>query len=48
MHMNVYGNKGAVHDVSFVPDSKYFLSVSSDNYMRAYSLDTYNCVMKYR
>ncbi|KAI5752669.1 hypothetical protein M8J77_019258 [Diaphorina citri] len=47
MHMNVYGNKGAVHDVSFVPDSKHFLSVSSDNYMRAYSLDTYNCVMKY-
>uniref|UniRef100_A0A8D8SGS8 TAF5-like RNA polymerase II p300/CBP-associated factor-associated factor 65 kDa subunit 5L n=1 Tax=Cacopsylla melanoneura TaxID=428564 RepID=A0A8D8SGS8_9HEMI len=47
MYMNVYGNKGAVHDVSFVPDSKYFLSVSSDNYMRAYSVDTYNCVMKY-
>ncbi|XP_026685021.1 transcription initiation factor TFIID subunit 5-like [Diaphorina citri] len=47
MHMNVYGNKGAVHDVSFVPDSKYFLSVSSDNYMRAYSLDTYNCCARF-
>lgn len=46
-YRNVYGNKGAVHDVSFVPESKLFLSVSSDNYLRAYSLDTYNCVMKY-